>query len=417
MTLPPAGAPSAARARSRRTRRGPTGSPRRCGPPRRRPAPATVPRPGLEARLGLGVVRVRRLDRTREADQRGLRDLHRDVRLLNGGGLLLRQHRDVGARHARRARRPHRAGRRRPGRRTASAGRADVPVRDRRQRAVVGRRRCRCRRRGARAPRQRRRQREVWAELRGDGRVSASSPVTAGARLRSTGSRSTACWRPASSGGSGRSGERLPGRVQHRVLDARRRRQRRTARTPSPPRARIRSTSNRVRSASARVSSMGACRPVFTSPPPCRGGHGRVERVLGRHEHRARALHAEVGLLDDQVDAQALRVGTMFLCLVRRRRPPPPGRRCARSRRPPGRHRWRPAWTSTGETSRCCSTCVPPIRGRSTSGAPRYEAVLLLVVPSNACAVAPNAGSHCARGTRVSAAAAATRARALCSDG
>ena len=62
-------------------------------------------------------------------------------------------------------------------------------------------------------------------------------------------------------------------------------------------------------------------------------------------------------------------------------------------------------------------TGVPPMRGMATSRTPTYEAVLLFVVPSNACAVAPKVGSHCARAMRVSAAAAATRASALCSDG
>src|SRR5450432_4822697 len=62
-------------------------------------------------------------------------------------------------------------------------------------------------------------------------------------------------------------------------------------------------------------------------------------------------------------------------------------------------------------------TRVPPILGRSTLGAPMYEAVVLLVVPSNPCKVAPTVGSHCARGTRASAAAAETRATALRSAG
>ena len=37
---------------------------------------------------------------------------------------------------------------------------------------------------------------------------------------------------------------------------------------------------------------------------------------------------------------------------------------------------------------------VPPMRGIATSRTLKYEAVLLFVVPSIACSVAPNEGNH-----------------------
>src|SRR5271157_1034609 len=62
-------------------------------------------------------------------------------------------------------------------------------------------------------------------------------------------------------------------------------------------------------------------------------------------------------------------------------------------------------------------TGVAPMRGSATSEVDRYEAVELLLVPSNVSTTPPTFGNHCARGTRKSAWAALTRARALCRDG
>ena len=62
-------------------------------------------------------------------------------------------------------------------------------------------------------------------------------------------------------------------------------------------------------------------------------------------------------------------------------------------------------------------TLVPPILGTSTPRTPTYEAVVLFAVASKPCTVAPTVGSHCARGTRASAATAASRDSALLSAG
>ena len=162
------------------------------------------------------------------------------------------------------------------------------------------------------------------------------------------------------------------------------------------PAARMRPTSNLVRSASGtRRGSIGAVQAALD----CRRSHVAVEPrapvgVLRRAQDVAGAVDGKIGILDEQLDAQPLRTSSVLFRFVA-----DVGHRRLRGDPRPKSKTSCPAPSATsvdvlGVKVPVLRIAVPPMRGSATSRVVMYEAVLLFVVPSIACNVAPNEGNH-----------------------